>query len=199
MKDPAFVSWKAISAALLMAVVLRAPADPGPNVPGAEKSYTGMVISVNTNENVFCVQRRLWSAKQFAYGDNCDITLLYSTLKNGLGSTTSGGLRSGERVTVNYQDFHGVHIADRIEQRPMQSAGTIKLIDPEKHWLVLHRRIGDKQLEIAAGCITILGDQKAGTLADIGPGDHVVVIYETPGGTPMAWQITKTSPAARAR
>ena len=89
----------------------------------SDKTYTGVVMSVNTNENVFRVKRCFWSARQFACGRNCEITPLYVILKDGVG--TPGGLRPGEKVTVSYQDAHGVLIADWIEQRPMQFAGTV--------------------------------------------------------------------------
>lgn len=182
-----------MSATLLVAVALRTPADPVLTAPGADKIYTGVVITVDTNESVFRVQGSRWSAKQFAYSDNCEITLLYSTLQNGLGSTTAEGLRTGEKVTVNYQDLHDVHIADRIEQQPLQFAGTVRRINLEKRRLTLRRWIADQRLNIEAGCLIILGDHKVGALTDIRPGDHVVVTYETPGGDPMAWQITRTT------
>ena len=193
----AFTTWKVIFAILLVTVVLRAPADPAQKVNKPGRNYTGVVICVDTNEQVFQVKRSLLSARQFAYGDKCEITLLYAMMNNGIG--TSGDLRPGEKVTVSYQDSHGVHIADRIEQQLMQFSGTVKEINLEKHRLTVHRRVLDKRMNIAPDCITVLGNDKTGTLADIHPGDHVVVTYETPGGNPMAWQITKTNTASLAR
>jgi hypothetical protein len=189
--------WKAISAMLLVVIALRASADPAPKMPKAERNYTGVVISVDTNAQVFWIKRSLLPVRQFAYGDKCEMTLLYSILQNGGG--TSPDLRPGEKVTVSYQDSHGVHIADRIEQQPMQFSGTVKELNPEKHRLTLHRWVLDKRMTIAPDCIIVFGSDKTGTLADIHSGDHVVVIYETPGGNPMAWQITKTNAASLAR
>lgn len=190
-------SWKAISAMLLVLVVLRASADPAPKKLVAERNYTGVVTCVDTNEQIFRIKRSLLPAKQFAYGDKCEITLLYSILKNGVG--TSADLRPGEKVTVGYQDSHGVHIADRIEQQPMQFSGTVKELNPERHRLTLRRWILNKRMNIAPDCITVLDGDKACTLDDIHSGDHVVVIYETPGGNLMAWQITKTNAASISR
>jgi hypothetical protein len=187
--------WKAIWATLFLALALRAWADPLPQGPKLERSCTGIVLSVNTNEHVVRVKRPFWPAKQFAYGDKCEITLLYAMSKNGIG--TSGDLRPGQKVTVSFQESHGALIANQIEQQPMQYVGTVSRINLEKHRLALRRWIFDKRLNIAADCITILGDHGVGTLADIRPGDPVVVLYETPGGNPTAWQITKTAPPAR--
>lgn len=193
----AFTSWKAFVAMMLIAVVLRAPADPAQQARQPEKNYTGVVICVDTNKQVFRIKRPLFPAKQFAYCDKCEITMLYVMLKDGAG--TMGDLRPGEKVIVSYQDSHGVHIADRVEQQRMQFSGTVKEINPGKHQLTLHRRFSDKRMNIAPDCITVLGADTTGTLADIHSGDHVVVIYETPGGNPMAWQITKTNTASFAR
>ena len=193
----ALTSWKAIVTMLLVAVVLRAPADPAQKVRKPGKNYTGVVICVDTNEQVFRMKRSLFPAKQFAYGDNCEISLLYTTLQDGGG--TLGDLRPGEKVIVSYQDSHGVHIAGRVEQQRMQFSGTVKEINPGKHQLTLHRWSLDKRMNICPDCITVLGADKTGTLADIHSGDHVVVIYETPGGNPMAWQITKTNAASLKR
>jgi hypothetical protein len=198
MKIHAFGSWKAIGATplVLVLMVLRAPADPVPKPPEPEKNYTGIVTCVDTNEQVLRIKRSLLSARQFAYGDNCAITLLYAELKNEAG--TSGGLRPGEKVTVSYQDSHGVKIPDRIEQQPMQLSGTVTAINPANHTLTLRRWLLDRRLNIAADCITMLGNDRVGALTDIYPGDQVVVVYETPDCRPTAWQITKTPAASPA-
>jgi hypothetical protein len=196
MKIHAFASWKAAGAALLAAGVLRAPADPASQMTGPGKNYTGTVICIDTNEQVFRVKMSPVSAKQFAYGTNCEITLLYAMLKNTTG--TPADLRPGEKVTVSYRDCHGVNIPDRIEQQPMQLAGTIKEINLAKHTLMLRQGNADKRFGIAADCITLLSDNHAGTLADIHSGDQVAVIYEIPDDRPTAWQITKANPVSPA-
>jgi hypothetical protein len=188
MKIHAFASWKAASATLLAAAPLRASADLASPTPGAGKNYTGTVICIDTNEQVFRVKMSPVSAKQFAYGTNCEITLLYAMLRNTTG--TPADLRPGEKVTVSYQEWHGVNIPNRIEQQPMQLAGTVREINPAKHTLMLRQGNVDKRLNIAADCITLRSDNHAGTLADIHSGDQVAVIYEVPDDHPTAWQIT---------
>jgi hypothetical protein len=189
MRIHAFTCRTAIWATLIMAAALRAPADPVPKANPPERSYTGMVVDVDTNEQIFWVKRWLLPGKQFVFGDDCRITLLYAMVNNGVGS--GANLRQGEKVTVGYQLARGVRIADRIEQQPMQLTGTVKAVDLKKHVLILHRRMSNQRLAIAPNCIITLQNKNPATLADIHPGDHVVVIYEMPDDVPVAWQITR--------
>jgi hypothetical protein len=162
-----------------------------------EKKYTGMIASIDSKEHVLVIRKDIFSKKEFHLGENCQYTFLYTMLVNNDGAT--GNLRSGEKVTITYQDANGVLIADRIEQQPMQFAGIVKQIDPDKHTLTLRRHMFGKQLDIAADCVTVLRDEKACALADIHPGDRVVVMYETPGCRAIAREITKTDTPSPAR
>ena len=163
-----------------------------------EKKYTGMISSIDSKEHVLVIRKDVFSKKEFNLGEDCHYTFLYTMLINNDGAT--GNLRCGEKVTITYQDAHGVLIADRIEQQPMQYAGIVKQIDPDKHTLTLRRHnIFGKQLDIAADCVTVLRDEKACALADIHPGDRVVVMYESPGCRPMAREITKTDATSPVR
>lgn len=173
---------------LLLAAAPPAAADPAQSTT-AERTYTGLVIDVNTNEQCIQVKRWLLPSKHFWYGRNCTITLLYAMLDNGVG--TAGNLRRGEKVTVGYESAHGVLVADRIEQQPMQFTGRVEKINPENHLLTLHQWLANKRLPIATNCIIVVQKTRAGTLADIHPGDQVVANYELPGRNPVVWQISK--------
>jgi Cu/Ag efflux protein CusF len=188
MKTTRATYWAAVGAAVLTAIAaFRASADQPTTAAKPEKSYTGTVVSVNPQEQMLSVKGWLLSEKSFNLGDNCAYTLLDKD------DGTANDLRPGEKVTVNYLESHGVLIADRVEQRPMQFEGVVTVIDPGKHKLTLHRRGLDKRLEIAGGCIIVLRGEQRGTFADIQPGDHVTVTYEKPGGTPSAREIALTS------
>ena len=167
------------------------------NLP--EKRYTGMIVSADPKERTLTVKGTMFSKKEFILGDNCAYSFLYTMLINNDGDGSASNLRGGEKVAVTYQDADGVLIADRIEQQPMQCNGIVKRIDPDKHTLILRRSVFFGQLDIAADCITMLPHEKAGALADIHPGDRVIVMYETPDCRPTAWEITKTSPTSPAR
>jgi Cu/Ag efflux protein CusF len=180
--------WAAVGAAVLTAIAaFRASADQPATAAKPEKSYTGTVVSVDPQEQVLSVKSWLLSEKAFNLGDKCAYTLLD---KN---DGTANDLRPGQKVTISYQESHGVLIADRVEQRSMQFEGMVTAIDPDKHTLTLHRRGVDKQMEIADGCIIVSRSEQRGTFADIQPGDHVTVTYETPGGKPFVREIAQTS------
>jgi len=154
---------------------------------GPEKTYTGQVVSVDSRDRMLEVKSWMFSNKEFNLGANCAYELL------GVNNGTVGDIRPGQKITVSYVDSHGVRIADRIDQSPMQYEGMVTAIDPNKHTLTLHRNGMDQPVLIADGCNVTLRDNKMGVLADVQPGDHVTVTYETPNGTPTARQISQTS------
>jgi hypothetical protein len=156
-----------------------------------ERSYTGLVVSLDPKERAVSVKSWPFPKKTFNLGDNCTYALSYTTLENKAG--TANDLRAGEKVTVRYQDSHGVLIADRIEQRALQSRGLVAAINPDQHTLTLRRSGLEKQLVLPTNCIVLLRGEKAGTLADIHAGDHVTVMYELPDRTPTAREIAQTS------
>jgi len=182
--------WTTVCALVLTATAaVRAPADEATTAARPEKSCTGTVASVDPKEHVLNLKEWTTMNKSFNLGDNC----IYMLVDKNNG--TASDLRPGERVTISYQDSHGVRIVDRVEQRPMQFEGMVKAVDTEKHTLTLHRPALDKQLQIADDCKIVLRNDKPGTLADIRIGNHVTVTYETPGNAPTARQIAQTSMA----
>ena len=192
MKTLQFKNGFAIGAALLLTVTAtRALADDQPATSTAAakpelNTYTGTVAAVDPNEHVLSVKGWLLR-KSFNLGGSCAFTLLDKS------TATAADLRPGEKVVVSYQNVHGVLIASRVEQQPMQYEGMVKVIDPEKHTLTLRRSSGEKELQIPDGCKIVLRDQRTGTVADIRTGDHVTVTYETPDGKAVARQIAQTS------
>ncbi|HTL73032.1 MAG TPA: DUF5666 domain-containing protein [bacterium] len=185
-------NWLAVGAALLLtATASRVLADdqPATTTPAAKpemSTYTGTVAAVDPNEHVLSVKGWLLH-KSFNLGGGCAYTLLDKP------TATATDLRPGEKVEVSYQNVHGVLIASRVEQQPMQYEGMVKAIDPEKHTLTLRRSPGEKELRIPDDCKIVLRDQRTGTVADIRTGDHVTVTYETPDGKAVARQIAQTS------
>ena len=151
-----------------------------------QKSYTGTVVSVNTNEHTLGLKGFLWN-KSFNLGDNC----VYKFVDKDAG--VIGDLRPGQRVTVDYQDANGVLVADRVTQQPMREEGMVKAIDPAAHTLTMHLRVTDKTFQLPTDCQVTLRGDKSGTIADIQTGNHVTVTYETPNGRPTAREIAQTS------
>ena len=162
-------------------------ADQTTSTAGPERCYTGEVVSVDPQDHTLYVKSWLLSKKEFNIGNNCVYVLV------GANNGTTGDLRPAEKVTVHYQDSHGVRIADRVEQHPMQFEGTVTEIDPKDHTLTVHQRTLDKPMEIASGCTVTLRGDRPGSVTDIHPGDHVMVTYEIPNGDPTARQNLQTS------
>jgi len=187
MKTTKVKDWTAVCAAVLTATaVFRASADQSATAARPEKGYTGTVSLVDPTEHVLRVKGWLMLNKTFNFGDNCAFTQLDKH------PGTMNDLRPGEKVKVSYEDSHGVLIADRVEQQPMRYEGMVRAIDPATRTLTLHFRGMDKTFQIANDCNVVLRD-KSGTLADIQPGNHVTVTYETPDGKLTARQIAQTS------
>ena len=149
-----------------------------------EKTYTGTVTSVDPQEHVLSVKSWAFSKKAFNLAENC----AYSALDKN--PATAADFHAGQKVTVTYQDAHGVLIADRVEQTPMFYEGMVKEIHPDQHELVLG---SGRHLRIADDCKVVLRDGKTGSLASIQVGNHVTVTYETPESGLVARQIAQTS------
>jgi hypothetical protein len=187
MKANRSICWTPICAAVLAATtVFRSSADQATLAVQPERSYTGTIVTVDPKEHTLETKGLVLSRK-FNLGDTCT----YVVLDKDPGAV--GDLRPGEKVTVSYQDAHGVLIADRVVQEPMRYEGMVTMIDPATHMLKLHRPGSDKHLQIADDCKIVLRDEKTGTFTDIHPGNHVTVTYETPAGKPVAREIAQTS------
>lgn len=177
----------ACTLALATATTFPALADQATASAPNEKNYTGLVTSIDSQEHALAVKGWLFSKKSFNLGDTCAYQLLD---KN---PATATDLRVGQKVTVTYQDAHGVLIADRVTQDPMRYEGMVKSMDADKHTLTLQRSGTDKTLHIADNCQIMLRNDKTGSLSDIKTGDHVTVTYEKPGDTLTAREIAQTS------
>lgn len=177
----------AIGAAMLLAIMALRADEPAATIGQPERTYSGTIVSIDTNEQVLTV--KWWGAfkKTFNIGDNCAV----SQLENSKAKVAD--LRPGEKVTVGYQDAQGVLIANRIEQEPMRFAGMVEAIASDRSALTLRGTMFNKQWIIAADCKVTLRNGKPGTFADIQVGNYVTVTYETPGGKAVARQIAQTS------
>ena len=175
----------------ILAVALKVAADqaPTPSTPpaGPEKNYTGTVDALDGNDHVLVIKGWLAQHKSFNFGDNC----VYSEPGNDNVPLTT--LRPGEKVTVTYQDSHGVLIADHVQQVPMKVEGMVTIIDPTNHLLTVHQTASNREFRIADNCEVVLRDEKEGGLSDIKTGSYVTVTYETPNNSAIAREIAQTS------
>ncbi len=172
--------------AMTLTTALKASADQTSTAAKPEKTYTGTVNAVDPNGRTLDVKGFILS-KKFNLGDSCAYVLWNKP------AGAIGDLRPGEKVTVAYQDAHGVLVADNVKQVPMTHEGMVKAIDPAAHTMTVHVGVMDKQYRIADDCGVMLRNGKSGTFADIQTGNHVTVTYETPSGALTARQIAQTS------
>ncbi len=162
------------SAGILSVVTLTAAAHQAAASPVKEKEFEGKVVYVNAEEHTLTVRDWLWH-RRFDLGGNCAIMRWDNT------AGAINDLRPGERVTVGYQNAHGVLAADRVTQEAMRFHGIVKSNDPERRQLVMRSWDHDKTFTLAPECKVILHDQARGEVAEIKPGDHITLVYENVG------------------
>lgn len=175
----------AVGASVLTLTAFTAAADQAATAAKTDKTYTGMVISVNPNQSTLKVKGLLFS-KKFNLGENCS----YVLWNKPAGEMTD--LRAGEKVKVAYQDASGVLVADRIQQEAMTEQGMVKAIDPATHRLTLRSGLMAKTIQVPDNCLVQLRGDKNGSLADVQPGYYVMVTYEMPNDKPVAREIEQT-------
>ena len=179
--------WTAVGLSVLAATAtFRALADDPATAVKPDKTYRGTVVSVNPKEHTLELKGFFFS-KTFILGDNC----AYTFVDKDTGAI--GDVHPGQRMEVRYQDAQGVLVADHVTQQPIRDEGIVKAIDPAQHTLTLHYGMMDKQFQLPDDCMVTLRGGKAGTLADIQPGNHVTVTYEIPNDQATAREIAQTS------
>jgi predicted RNA-binding protein len=174
------------SAGILSVVSLTAAADQAAAPPVKEKEFEGKVVYVNAEEHTLTVRDWL-RHRTFDLAGNCAIMRWDNT------AGAINDLRPGEKVMVGYQNAHGVLAADRVTQEAMRFHGIVKSIDRERRQVVMGRWDHDKTFTLAQECKVVLHNQANGDVAAIKPGDHITLVYETPAGSDVAYQITRTS------
>jgi hypothetical protein len=187
MKKKTIHAWTSVG---VMALVLAgAPALPAEDVSTNSfplKSYAGTVTVIDGKERTLSLQG-FFTSKTFNLGDNC----AYVFVDKAVGAISD--LRPGQRVGVAYQEVHGVLVASRVIQEPMNYEGTVKSCDPSLRLLTLHGRGRDKVFQIAPECKVVIRGDKTGSLADIQPGHYITVTYEIPNNKPTARKIAQIS------
>ena len=180
--------WAVIGlAALTASLALQALADDSAaTAPLPHKSCTGTIVSVNNDQHALELRGLIFS-KKFTLGSPCEFVLWNKT------EGTPADLKPGEKVMVVYQESQGVRVASRVAEQPARGEGMIKTIDPAQRTLTLHSGSFDRNYQLPEDCAIVLRGDKKGALADLQPGNHVTIIYETPGDKATARQIAQTS------
>jgi Cu/Ag efflux protein CusF len=178
--------WTVACATALTLTTLKSSADQ-PAAAAKLDTYSGTIVSIEPNERALDV-KGVWMTKKFNLGDQC----AYMLLDKPTGAI--GDLRPGEKVTIQYQNAHGVKVADRIQQIPMTYEGTVKAINPAANTLTLRLQSGDRTFQVPENCKIVLRNNRSGSLDAVQPGNYVMVTYEMPGDKLLiAHQIAQTS------
>jgi hypothetical protein len=153
-----------------------------------EKTWEGTVSMVNTEYNT--IKAEHWGMTQtFHLGNNCAIAAVDKK------EATLSDLRPGEKVKIRYQNVEGVRVADRIVEKALHYDGTVQAVDPKAGTATMEEAPlykpfrAPEKFRIASDCKLTLANGSDGTVADLRPGDRITVIYELPGGSPVAYRI----------
>jgi Cu/Ag efflux protein CusF len=186
MKTKKSGKWTGAALSLLMAgTTLNTLADQSTATGRNEKSYTGMIVSVDPAEQRLKVKGMLFS-KGFHLGSSCTYELQERT-------GVLSDLHPGQKVTVCYQKADGVLVADRVAQQPLRLEGVVRGIDPQNHALTVRHRGMETVFQTPADCRIALRDDKTGSLNDVQVGNRVTVTYEGPRNGLVARKIAQES------
>ncbi len=157
-----------------------------------EHTWTCTLSAVNAADKTVAGKHWL-TIRTFHLGENCVIAGLND--KN----AELSDLHSGEKVRIRYQGSEGVWVADRITVKPLRYAGRVRSVDGKAGTVTMEQTPlrqpfeAAKTFRLAESCKVALADGGHGALADLQPGDRLDIIYELPGGAPVAYQIRDQS------
>lgn len=186
MKTEALGKWTAVCAFLALTTFPLLADNQTATAVKPDKTYTGKVEFVNPNAHSLVIKGFVFN-RNFNLGADCTYVLWNKP------QGTVGDLLPGQKVTVTYQDAHGVLVANRVEQVLLTREGTVKSIDPGTHTLALQLRAGVQTFQLPDDCKVMLHGGKSGAFTDIQPGNYVTITYETPKDKKVARQIAQTS------
>lgn len=147
-----------------------------------EPSYTGILTTVNANENALTV-RRFPLKKSFSIGEGCGFTLADGQ------EGKLADLQPGHKVTVTYLNASGVAVARHIRQVDLALKGSIDAID--RHARVMSVRQGWllRKFQLPPDCQVTLRDNREGALDDLKVGHPVRVTYRDTEGARSAYRV----------
>ena len=148
----------------------------------SEAAWTGRLTAVNADNHTITA-KSWWQSRTFNVGSTCAISTMDKK------TAALSDLRPGEKVRVRYQTAGGVRIAERIGVEPLHLTGTVQAVDQTARTLTLEQALHHRTFRLADDCEIVLWNNKDGTLTDLTPGNRLVVTYELPGGSPVAYRI----------
>ncbi len=165
-----------------------AKSDPAAAGTTRDRAWSGTITCVSSQDNTLKAKSGFFT-RTFELGEHCPISTVDKK------EAALSDLRSGDRVTIRYQDVEGVLVARRIAERPLHYAGTVHAIDPKGGLVTMEEAPlyqpfrAPRTFHVASNCKIVLWNGHEGTLADVQPGDRIVVTYDRPNGSSVAYRI----------
>jgi len=178
--------------ALLLSLPPGGMAAPQAAVSSNEESCAGTLTAIHTQDHTITVRRMLMD-KTFHLGQHCAVSALDKK------DAVVSDLRPGEKVEIRYQNVEGILVADQIAEKALRYDGAVQAVDQKAGTVTMQEAPlyvpfhAPQMFRLAAGCEIVLPDRHDGTLAALQPGDRISVIYELPGGAPVAYRIRDRS------
>jgi hypothetical protein len=153
-----------------------------------EQTWTGTLTAVNT-QNESLTGGHWWYHETFNVGKHCAISTV-DKAHAGLAD-----LRPGEEARIRYREAEGVRVADHVSERPLHYTGTVQAVNAKQRMVTMAEAALYKPFHapmtfrVASDCKVTLPSGKSANLTDLQPGDRIAVIYELPGGSPVAYRI----------
>ncbi len=148
-----------------------------------EKTASGTVIEVDAGSKTVTARNWIGLKRVYHLGDRCTVATLDKD------PATLNDLRPGEKVQFEYQQEKGVRVASRIAERRLQNEGIVRQVDVKDRTVTVEAATSRPTFHLTDRCEILLRNGKAGTLADVKPGDKITVLYQLPDHTPVAHRI----------
>lgn len=153
------------------------------------RQYTGTVRAVDQEKRTLTL-RAGGLNREFNIGEDCDVRLR----NDQTGSLHD--LKPGHRVTVTYElpIPNNTRVARQIARTSATFEGELTAIDLTERTIKARAAFNSKKFNLARDCAVILKDRDDAQLADLKPGDRLVLSYEEVNGVNIVNRIAIAEP-----
>ena len=137
--------------------------------------YDGMVKSIDPAGHTLTIHQRALD-KDLQIAGDCKVVLRAD--KPG----TLADIKSGDHVTVTYEDPKGLATARQIAQTSMEFTGSLVAIDLPERTVKAKESFSTKKFNLADNCVIVINGKTNGQLEDLKPEDRLVLDYDVING-----------------
>lgn len=143
----------------------------------------GNIFSLDIQNRSLTLRQKAFN-RELQLAEDCEI-ILHDGLPGRLAD-----LEVGNRVTVTYEAPDNVLTARRIEQTSLKIGGTLTAIDPGVKSFKAKALSGTNKFTVADHCAIVIHGKLDARLADLRPGDKLMVSYDEISGVKVANRIS---------